>query len=64
LANIVEDTTPQLGGDLDANGNAIVAADHETATTDQVVNVCYGTGDTGPTASNTTEGALYITYTA
>ena len=26
--------------------------------------VCYGTGDTGPTGSTTTEGSLYIKYTA
>ena len=26
LTNVVEDTTPQLGGDLDVNGNAIVSA--------------------------------------
>jgi len=26
IANVVEDTTPQLGGDLDVNGNAIVSA--------------------------------------
>lgn len=29
LENIVEDTTPQLGGDLDVNGNAIEDADAE-----------------------------------
>ncbi|MFA5154462.1 MAG: hypothetical protein WC554_18105 [Clostridia bacterium] len=46
-----------------ATGGSIVTADHGTATTDQVVNVCYGTGDP-PTASTTTEGALYIKYTA
>jgi hypothetical protein len=37
--------------------------DHGTASTDQVVNVCYGTGDP-PTASTTTEGALFVKYTA
>ena len=26
IANVVEDTTPQLGGDLDVNGNSIVSA--------------------------------------
>jgi hypothetical protein len=41
----------------------LVVVDHGTAATDQVVNVCYGTGDP-PTASTTTEGALYIKYTA
>lgn len=45
-------------------GSGCVAADHGTATTDQIVNVCYGTGSTPPTASTTTEGALYIQYTA
>ena len=39
-------------------------ADHGTATTDQVVNVCYGTSATPPTASTTTEGALYVQYTS
>lgn len=43
---------------------ALVAADHGTASTDQVVNVCYGTSETPPTASNTTEGCIYVQYTA
>ena len=42
----------------------MVAIDHGTGTTDQVVNVCYSTSETPPTASTTTEGALFITYTA
>lgn len=42
---------------------ALEAADHGTAATDQVVNVCYGTGSP-PTASTTTEGTLFIQYTA
>ena len=46
-----------------ALGSGAVAADHGTAATDQVVNVCYGTGDP-PEASTTTEGALFIKYTA
>ena len=45
-------------------GSGAVAVDHGTATTDQIVNVCYGTSATPPTASTTTEGALYIQYTA
>ncbi len=49
--------------DLTVDG-AVVVGDHETATVDQVVNVCYGTSATPPTASTTTEGALYIQYTA
>lgn len=63
LANIVEDLTPQLGGDLDTNGFAIVAADHGTATSPQVVNVVYGTGSP-PAAGTTPEGTLFIQYTA
>jgi hypothetical protein len=42
---------------------AMEASDHGTAATDQLVNVCYGTG-AAPDASTTTEGSLYITYTA
>lgn len=45
-------------------GSGCVALDHGTATTDMVVNVCYGTSATPPTASTTTEGTLYIQYTA
>lgn len=41
----------------------LVVGDHGTASTDQVINVCYGTGS-APSASTTTEGALYIKYTA
>jgi hypothetical protein len=44
-------------------GSGCVAADHGTAATDMVVNVCYGTG-AAPTASTTTEGTIYMTYTA
>ena len=42
----------------------MVTGDHGTATVDEVVNVCYGTSATPPTASDTTEGTLYIQYTA
>jgi len=49
-----------VAGSLVAN---MVASDHGTATTDQLVNVCYGTSETPPTASTTTEGTLYIQYT-
>lgn len=41
-----------------------VAKDHGTASTDMIVNVCYGTSATPPTASNTTEGTIYFQYTA
>ena len=47
-----------------ALGSGAVAADHGTATTDQIVNVSYGTSATPPTASTTTEGSLYVQYTA
>ena len=40
-----------------------VAGDHGSAATDQIVNVCYGTGDP-PSAATTTEGTLFIKYTA
>ena len=46
-----------------ALGSGCEAADHGTAATDQVVNVCYGTG-APPTANTTTEGALFVQYTA
>jgi hypothetical protein len=51
---------PIAGGTLTG---ATEAADHGTASTDQVVNVCYGTADP-PAANTTTEGALFIKYTA
>lgn len=58
----------QLDAKVDLAGDtmtgALIAADHGTASTDQVVNVCYGTSATPPTASDTTEGTLYIQYTA
>lgn len=38
------------------------ASDHGTAATDMVVNVCYGTSATPPTASTTTEGTIYVKY--
>jgi hypothetical protein len=46
-----------------ALGSGAVAADHGTAATDQIVNVCYGTG-APPTANTTTIGSLFIQYTA
>jgi len=56
------DTIVELGGGGTFSA-AIEAADHGAAATDQVVNVCYGTGDP-PAANTTTEGTLYIKYTA
>lgn len=49
--------------DLEIDG-VVTVGDHGTGTTDQVVNVCYGTSATPPAASGVTEGALYIQYTA
>ena len=46
-----------------ALGSGCEAADHGAAATDQVVNVCYGTGDP-PAANTTTEGTLFVKYTA
>ena len=46
-----------------ALGSGAVAADHGTASTDQIVNVSYGTG-AEPAANTTTEGSIYIKYTA
>ncbi len=43
-------------------GDTIVVANHGTAATPQVVNVCYGTSTTPPSAGNATEGTLYIKY--
>jgi len=42
----------------------VIAKDHGTATTAQVVNICYGTSATPPTASSTTEGTIYVQYLA
>ncbi len=47
-----------------ALGSGAVAADHGTASTDQIINVSYGTSATPPTASTTTEGSLYVQYTS
>jgi hypothetical protein len=47
-----------------ANGRVLVAyqaLDHGTATTAELVNVCYGTGSP-PAANTTTEGSLFIKY--
>lgn len=41
----------------------IYAKDHGSAATDQVVNVCYGTGSP-PAVGDVTEGTLFIKYTA
>lgn len=57
----------QLNAKVDLSGDtmtgALIAADHGTAATDQVINVCYGTGSP-PTANTTTIGTLFVKYTA
>jgi len=47
-----------------ALGVSCLSADHGTAATDMIVNVCYGTSATPPTANTTTIGSLYVQYTA
>ena len=47
---------------IDTTG-VTTTGDHVTPATDQVVNVCFGTG-AAPAANTTTIGSLYITYTA
>lgn len=42
---------------------SVVAADHVVGSIAQLINVVYGSGVTPPTASDTTEGALYVQYT-
>jgi len=59
---LLADGTVPLVAEWDA-GDVIIADDHGAAATDQVVNVCYGTGDP-PAAGTVTEGALYIKYVA
>ena len=60
----VTDTTNVVSSLSEATlTGALTAADHGAASTDQVVNVCYGTS-TPPTASTTTIGTLFIKYTA
>ena len=59
----INQTTDELGLAKDT-GDTIVVGDHGTASTDEVVNVCYGTSATPPSAATVTEGALYIQYTA
>jgi len=46
-----------------ALGSGAVAADHGAAATDQIINVCYGTGEP-PDPATMTEGALWIKHAA
>ena len=48
----------------DVHSKTIVTDDHASdGDKPEVVNVCYGTG-TAPTASTTTEGTIFLKYTA
>lgn len=54
LNNIVEDTTPQLGGSLDVNGQSIVSVSNGN-----IVLAPNGTGKTKVSSLNYNEGSLY-----
>ena len=61
---ITENTAARHTQNTDtALGSGAVATDHGTAATDQIINVCYGTGSP-PTANTTTIGSLFVKYTA
>lgn len=68
ISEVSEDTTPELGGNLDfltytiSGTGTIITGDHGTATHPEVVNVIYGT--TSPTINGVPEGTLYIEYEA
>ena len=65
--NLVAGTNIALAGDtlnVALTTGTNVTGDHGTASIDEIVNVCYGTSATPPSASGTTEGALYIQYEA
>jgi len=53
----------RLTNTLAAFSLPVTVPDHGVAATDQVVNVCYGTGNP-PTANTTTIGTLFVKYTA
>lgn len=46
----------------DLSGGTLVVGDHGAAAIDELINVCYGTGDP-PAPETTTEGALFVKYT-
>ena len=63
-ADVADAVTKKHSQNTDtALGSGCEAVDHGAAATDMVVNVCYGTGDP-PAANTTTEGTIYIKYTA
>lgn len=64
VANTSDAITKKHSQNTDtALGSGCVAVDHGAAATDEVINVCYGTG-APPAANTTTEGALFVQYTA
>jgi len=70
IANVVEDTTPQLGGDLDVNGNDIVSTSNAdidivpNGTGDVVLAAdTVKVGDSGAAATLTSNGAGTLTVT-
>ena len=56
LANVVEDTTPQLGGELDSNGNSIQMADGDT--------IIFGTDDDATVSFDNTALAVEFKFGA
>lgn len=60
LENVLEDTTPQLGGNLDVNGQQIVSVSNGN-----IVVAPNGTGKTKVNALNYNEGAIHtVSYAA
>ena len=64
LASTHSNTTDHTQNTDTILGASAVALDHGTAASDMITNICYGTSATPPTANTTTEGSLYIQYTA
>lgn len=63
-ADVATNTSASHSQNTDtALGSGAVAADHGTASTDQIINISYGTGSP-PAANTTTEGSLFVKYTA
>ena len=62
--NQVVDRLNAITGSDGVLSSGCISIDHGTATTDMVINACYGTSATPPSAATTTEGAIYIQYDA